>query len=168
MAASLGWIARGLSEGVLGAFPSLLFIPPVIPLSLETLELTVPPVRVRGVTSAQTVRGACGGERCGACRKSLQAQQFPPRSLHGAATFPAPLPAPLPALRGTCSQMSGSGKPGSRAALRAGEAVALARCRPSLRVRCALHQVYPRPGRLLDANQEPQNCFCREHQRGVS
>lgn len=106
--------------------------PSISLLSRETLQLAAPPERVRGVASTPAAQGARGRARC----TSLPARQLPPRSLRGAAVLPA-----------LCRQISASGEPGGRAALRACEAIALARCRTCLRVRRASsYHVYLHPG----------------------
>lgn len=141
MAASHGQIARGLSEIVLGAFPLLFFISPIILLWLETLELTGSLERVWGGSGAlKQSEGPEEGCSTRAWYKWLQAQQLPPCSPH---MLPPHTPSPLRDFQPDVRIWQAH----SRAALQACEAIALAPQRLCLQVRCTRSRyIYPHLG----------------------
>lgn len=163
MAASHGQTARGLSEIVLGAFPSLLFIPRHPFLTWNVIAYSPTGEGLRGHKHSNSPRGPSKGTAQGPCVNLSRLSNSCPTLRTGSRT-PTSHSQTFAGLAARCQDLA------SPAELLSGHARPLLwhaadhACRLGVHTptasTCALG--------LLDANQEPQNCFCREHQRRVS
>lgn len=174
MAASHGQTARGLSEIVLGAFPLLLFIPPWHPsLTWNIIAYSPTGEGLGGQEHSNSPRGPRkGAARRSSVNRTRLSNSRPalymgrPRSQPALpACAPSPRSQPFAGLAARCQDPASPAAELLSGPLRpllwhaADHACRLGGRAPTTSTR-ALGS--------LDANQQPQNCFCSKHQRGVS